>query len=361
MEHPLGAFPPVPNRDPPPSRHVTVRDGKAGLPYSKGLMAQSIMAAGLPPARAFHVAELIERALHSAGRTDVDSHELRELAADVLEEDVGSRYAENYRRWQRAQDRQVPLLVLVGGTTGVGKSTVATTVAHRLGIVRIVSTDAVREVMRGIFTREMMPSLHTSSFAVPSLLREPGGEVDPVIAGFRQQVQAVAVGVSQILRRALVEGTDTIVEGAHVVPGVLDLPSPAEAIVAQVVLTVDDPGDHESHFVARGGDHRARSPQRYLEHLGDIRKIQDYVRALAAEHGVPVVPSYSLDTTVSRVMELVASATTDQPARRRGTAQPPTPAAAAGSTEERGAAPQPPGPLLVEHDLGTADRTSGRR
>jgi 2-phosphoglycerate kinase len=295
-------------------RHVTVRDGKAGLPYSKGLMATSVMAAGLPPYRAFHVAEVIERALHHQERESVRSSELRELAARVLEEEVGPRYAENYRRWQRAQDRCVPLIVLVGGTTGVGKSTVATTAANRLGIVRIVSTDAVREVMRGIFTREMMPSLHSSSFDVASVMRDPAGDADPVIAGFRQQVQAVAVGVNQIIRRGVREGTDLIIEGAHIVPGFLDLPGRDEAIVAQVVMTVDDAQLHQSHFVARSQDVRSREHGRYLDHLDDIRTIQRYVRALAREHGVPVVSSYSLDTTVSRVMELVVAATTDLPA-----------------------------------------------
>src|SRR5690606_18625995 len=151
-----------PDGDPEASRprYVTVRDGKAGLPYSKGLMATSVMAAGLPPLRAFHVAEVIERWLHDEGRCEIASSELREIAARVLEEEVGPRYAENYRRWQRGQERTAPLIVLIGGTTGVGKSTVATTVANRLGIVRIVSTDAIREVMRGIFTRRMMPSIH---------------------------------------------------------------------------------------------------------------------------------------------------------------------------------------------------------
>jgi 2-phosphoglycerate kinase len=293
--------------------HVTVRDGKAGLPYSKGLMATSIMASGLPPGRAYHVAEAIEQALHLAGRDSVSSVELRQLAAEVLEEHVGARYAENYRRWQRAQDRTVPLIVMVGGSTGVGKSTVATTVANRLGIVRIVSTDAVREVMRGIFTREMMPSIHTSSFDVATLLREPSGDADPVISGFRQQVQAVAVGVAQIIRRAVVEGTDLIVEGAHVVPGFLDLPGRRQAIVSHMVITVDEEQIHRSHFVARSHDARARGHRRYLDHFPDIRKIQRYIKALAVEHGVPVVPSYSLDATVSRVMELVVASTTDHP------------------------------------------------
>jgi 2-phosphoglycerate kinase len=294
-------------------RYVTVRDGKANLPYSKGLMATSIMSAGLPPHRAFNAAEVLEQRLAEDGSVEISPNDLRELAAQVLEDEVGPRYAENYLRWQRAKHRDVPLIVLIGGTTGVGKSTVATTVANRLGIVRIVSTDAVREVMRGIFTRAMMPSLHTSSFDVDTVLPQPLYDVDPVIAGFRLQVQAVAVGVAQLIRRAVIEGTDLIVEGAHIVPGFLDLPQPEAALVAPMVITVDDEQLHRGHFLARGRDARSRGHQRYLERLGDIRAIQDYVRALAREHGVPIVSSYSLDATVSTVMELVITATTDVP------------------------------------------------
>ncbi|MGI8574241.1 MAG: hypothetical protein ACR2MA_02625 [Egibacteraceae bacterium] len=229
----------------------------------------------------------------------------------MLAEEIGPRYADNYRNWQRTQSRTLPLIVLIGGTTGVGKSTVATTVANRLGIVRIVSTDAVREVMRGIFTQQMMPTLHASTFDVPSALRDPFAETNPAIAGFRQQVRSVLVGVSQIIRRAVMEGTDLIVEGAHVVPGFFDLPHRKEAIVAPLILSLDDERVHRSHFAARSQDSRSRHHQRYLDHLPDIRAIQQYVLALAREHGVPVVPSYSLDATVSKVTELVVTAATD--------------------------------------------------
>ena len=58
----------------------------------------------------------------------------------------------------------VPLVILIGGATGVGKSTIATQLAARLGIVRVVATDAIREVMRSMLSPELMPTLHTSSF-----------------------------------------------------------------------------------------------------------------------------------------------------------------------------------------------------
>ena len=45
---------------------------------------------------------------------------------------------------------------------GTGKSTLATELAHRLGIVRTQSTDMLREVMRTMIPAHLMPALHVS-------------------------------------------------------------------------------------------------------------------------------------------------------------------------------------------------------
>ena len=41
-----------------------------------------------------------------------------------------------------------PRLLVIAGATGVGKSTASVGLASRAGFTRIVSTDAIREVMR---------------------------------------------------------------------------------------------------------------------------------------------------------------------------------------------------------------------
>src|SRR5204862_7751287 len=145
-------------------RHIVISDDEHALPYSKGLMASSIMATGLPPARAFHVAERIEERLHEGGMAEITRAALSELASGVLVEEVGQRYADSFAKWQVVNQIDRPLIILIGGATGVGKSTVATQLAGRLGITRIIPTDAIREVMRAMFTEELMPTLHTSSF-----------------------------------------------------------------------------------------------------------------------------------------------------------------------------------------------------
>lgn len=287
-------------------RHIVISDQEHALPYSKGLMASSIMATGLSPARAFHVAERIEERLHDRESGTITRAELAALAEATLVEEVGPRYAESFANWQVVNGLDRPLVILIGGATGVGKSTVATQLAARLGITRIIPTDAIREVMRAMFSEELMPTLHTSSFDAVHLVRHPiPRSADPVIIGFREQVSVIAPGVQALIRRAMVEGTDLIVEGAHIVPGFINPTEFTDAVVVPLVITADDFEVHRSHFVLRSHESRSRPADRYLDFFDNIRRIQRYVKSLALERGVPLVPSYNLDSTLSQVIELV--------------------------------------------------------
>ena len=288
-------------------RHIVITDQEYELPYSKGLMASSIMATGLAPARAFHVAEVIEQRLTEIRPASIGRDDLNAVADQVLRSEVGDRYAETFSKWQILQRLDLPLVVLVGGATGVGKSTIATMLASRLGITRVIPTDAIREVMRSMFTAELFPTLHTSSFDAARLVRNPmPRNSDPVVIGFREQTSAVSVGIEALIQRAIDESTDLIVEGAHLVPGFLDYTRfVGRAVVVPMVVTVDDEESHRSHFLKRAHDTRNRPSERYLDFFDNIRKMHRYVKSLALQHGVAIVPSYNLDATLSQVIDLV--------------------------------------------------------
>lgn len=288
-------------------RPVKVSGQDYGLPYSKGLMASRIMATGLAPARAFHVAEVVEDRLRALGEPGLSAIELTELVLEVLHQEVGERYATSFSKWQLLAKLDRPLVILVGGATGVGKSTIATMLANRLGITRVIPTDAIREVMRAMFSREIMPTIHTSSFDAARLVRHPlPRNADPVLIGFGEQASAVAVGVEALISRAADEGTDLILEGAHLVPGFVDTSQyQGRAVVVSLLVTVDDVNLHRSHFLIRAHEVRNRPSERYLDYFDNIRRQQKYVKSLALVHGVPIVPSNNLDVTLARVIDLV--------------------------------------------------------
>jgi 2-phosphoglycerate kinase len=270
------------------------------------------MVSGLSPFRSYEVAERIEEVLRARGVPSVTSNELNKIAVRVLEEMAGERYATNFMRWHDVQTLEAPLVLLIGGATGVGKSTIATQLAARLGIVRLVATDAIREVMRGLFTRELMPTLYTSSFDADEALREPPPRAaDKVIVGFREQTAAVTVGINALIRRAAEEGTSVIIEGAHVVPGFVEQePWQDRVLAVPVIISVDDEDLHRGHFVVRGRDTPTRPLDRYQRGFANIRKVQKYIKSQALSHGVPVIPNYSLDQAIGAVIDLVMERTT---------------------------------------------------
>lgn len=197
----------------------------------------------------------------------------------------------------------VPLVVLVGGATGTGKSTVATEVAHRLGITRVTSTDVVRQTMRAFFSREFMPSIHYSSFeAAPAVAASHDPDADALLLGFLEQTRNVLVGVKAVLARALEEGYSLALEGVHVVPGLI--PPVEGAVFCQVLLAIEDEGEHAGHFWTRDGE-GLRPFDKYLRALPDIRRVQDYLLERAAKARIPVIENASMEATVDHVVDLV--------------------------------------------------------
>lgn len=291
--------------------NITITDKSHGLPFSKGLLAQSFTATGVSPKLAYEVAALVEDELLACGETSIATDRLREMSAAHLEASVGTEYARRYMRLRDVGRLDRPLVVLIGGTTGVGKSTIATEVAHRLGITRISSTDSIREVMRGIFSEDLMPALHESAFNAWKGLRVPVPQgANPVIVGFREQTAVVTSGVRSLIDRAMIEGTSMVIEGIHLVPGYLDPSQFTGARVVHLVVAVDDEQSHLSHFFIREVQTEGTRPlERYRTGFESIRELGHYIEELARENDIPVIYSHQLDRTVADVLErVIASA-----------------------------------------------------
>jgi 2-phosphoglycerate kinase len=261
-----------------------------GLPYSKGVMAQALSASGLTPERSFELARMVERRLADRGLAEIDIATLRELAEGVLREEEGEGSVTRYRNWQRLDRLDRPLVVLLGGTTGVGKSTVATMLASRLGITRVIATDVIRQVLRAFFSHDFMPSVHHSAF-------EAGG-----IEGYTEQADRVATGIAAIVERAAGEGMPLVVEGVHVVPGTLDPDLRARCVAVEALLVVGEEELHRGHFALRGP---SRPAERYLAGFDEIRTLQEHLVARAGEVRVPVIDNANVDQALASLMELV--------------------------------------------------------
>jgi 2-phosphoglycerate kinase len=264
-----------------------------GLPYSKGLMAQSRSASGLSLERSFELPREIERRFALRGDREIGVEGLDDLCLEVLRAAEGESAVRRYLGWRRLDRLDRPLVVLIGGTTGVGKSTLATMLAGRLGITRVIATDVIRQVLRAFFTAEAMPTVHHSAF-------DAGG-----LEGYADQAEYVATGVEAIVERAANEAKPLIVEGVHVVPGRVPAGLRESCVLVEAIVVVEDPDLHRGHFLLRPG---TRPAERYLASFDDIRRLQDHLWQRARSENVTIVENENVDRALAQLMELVLDA-----------------------------------------------------
>jgi 2-phosphoglycerate kinase len=277
--------------------------GEHGLPYSRGLMARALMAVGVAPDRAYTLARRVGEDLEARGSDTVELERFGDLAVATLGEVEGTEAVRQLRRYQDLRELDLPIVILIGGATGTGKSTVATEIAYRLGITRVTSTDFIRQTMRAFFSHQFMPSIHYSSFAASEAVPDAD---DPLVAGFLEQSRNVLVGVQAALARALQEGWSMVLEGVHIVPGLL-APLDERALVAACLLKIEDETAHAQHFFTREAG-AERPMAKYLDHFAEIRRLQRFLVGRAEREGVPVIENESADRATRGVAELVLSA-----------------------------------------------------
>jgi len=97
-----------------------------------------------------------------------------------------------------------------------------------------------------------------------------------------------------------------VLEGVHLVPGLLPLPVEG-ALVSECVLRISDETAHAQHFFTREAGTQ-RPMAKYLDRFDEIRRLQRYIVARAERDGVAVIENESAERATGAVAELVLSA-----------------------------------------------------
>lgn len=190
-----------------------------------------------------------------------------------------------------------PRLLVIAGATGVGKSTASVGLASRAGFTRLMSTDAIREIMRVSDPEHLDVALHRSSFS-------KGDSGHPVL-DWQETCLSVEPGLLATIDRARREGIDLLIEGVHVNPSARLLRSWEDAggVALGVVMAVDEEKAHRSMLKSRDA-HSYRRSDRYLASFDRIRAIQEGLIERSKITGWSVVDPTRVDD-VERIFTLL--------------------------------------------------------
>lgn len=267
-------------------------------PFSKGILARSLNISDIGAQKAHEIACDIESVLIKNGVSEIPSYELADVILNHLE-NIDSGIANKYRNWRSLRTSEKPLIILIGGASGVGTSSMAFELANRLRLKNLISTDMIREVMRKIISKDLSPVIHKSSFDAHESIRTTSIMIDNIIEGFISHVDVVNVGIEAIIERSVKEGISTIIEGVHVVPGFIsdDLMENNNIII--FTLTVEDEESHKQRFYSRCRQPWVkRSLDRYMENFDAIRKTQKFLKQQAKINDSRIIDNVDINRTI---------------------------------------------------------------
>ena len=272
-------------------------------PFSKGIMSRSLNVADIGIERAHEIASDIEANLIKNNVSEISSGELAGVVLTHLEK-IDPDFALKYKNWRSLRNSREPLIILIGGASGVGTSSMAFELANRLRLKNLISTDMIREVMRKIVSKELSPVIHKSSFDAYESVRTPSIRIDSVIEGFISHVDVVNVGIEDIIERSVKEGISTIIEGVHIVPGFIRRDLMENNNIIMFTLTVDDDEAHKQRFYSRCRQPWVkRSLERYMDNFDAIRKTQRFLVEQAKIHDTRIINNVDINETIEIMVD----------------------------------------------------------
>ena len=187
-----------------------------------------------------------------------------------------------------------PRLLVITGSSGVGKSTISARVSSSLGFSKSASTDTIREALRTQFSSEQAPALHRSSF-------EPAGS--GVIEDWHETVVVLSEAIRAVVSRAVSKRSDLLLEGVHIIPGsgILEGWRESGGVASGVLLHVGNEDTHRQ-FIRMREKHNGRGLDHYLDNLDRIRAIQEELLRKADESRWLVFDA-SIDDPVGQIGE----------------------------------------------------------
>ena len=289
-------------------REVTIVKGGRETPFSRGVLAQTLAQAGAKIELAYRIASEVRAELLAEERFVVEEEEVLARARAKLHV-TDALIVSRLDKWRILRESTEPIVVLLGGATGVGTSTLAADVARRLNIQSVIGTDAIREVLRHAISPDLLPWLHKSSYEItPEDMRVPVAEEESVLFGYRAQASQVSVGVEAIVDRGLKEGTNLIVEGVHLAPEIILNRYRDHPNVCSLVVYLSDEAIHRARFQLRAlGTSMRRPVEEYIAHFREIRQIHDYILESAVRSGVFTIENLAIEAASDAAVASVAN------------------------------------------------------
>jgi 2-phosphoglycerate kinase len=158
-------------------------------------------------------------------------------------------------------------IILIGGTAGTGKTTLASELSWRLGLDHRIGTGFIREIVKSQHRKEDCLELHGFTF-----------RAEQPVVNIIAQAKRLRAAIIACIERARREGTSLLVEGTHL------LPSLYRDVIVDLFVVLAAPELEEHQRRLRGPSHLHRLTTD--ADFANVRLIDQYLGSEAVRWGI---------------------------------------------------------------------------
>ena len=320
-------------------RNVAMRDHEGR--YTQQILSQMLQFIGCKPRRADKVCKKIflileQRALLSKKDScyglsenlemvhpglfslQIEKNHFLQLIMDCLGDHPGNLHPDvkmsNLRVACSIQERRDCVIVLLCGTSGTGKSTLASLVSSRLGISCVISTDAVRHMLRGFCSKKDAPAMWKSTYDASDVPVADGASLESgfdrgVMETYMHQSKIVLENVEHLVASYSMKCLSIVIEGVHLSPEFAINMMRQYANVVPFLVHISNKSKHLERFSVRAKAMTLRpESNRYVKYLESIRTIQQFLRNQAKRVQLPQVDNTNVDRSLAAIHTTVLGA-----------------------------------------------------
>jgi mevalonate-3-phosphate-5-kinase len=242
----------------------------------------------------------------------------RSVSLEEIEEKFGKRVKERVETiktyWEKAERKEVvePLLIILGGMPGVGKTTTSAKIARTLGIDVVIGGDGFRSVLRALVNKEENPTFFVSVYKAWEVFGEFSEE--NVIKGFEAQAKILNNAIERlIVDRGIRDGESMTVDFLHFLPSLWYKETLEHPSVMPFLLYVKNEEKWKKFIRNRvKKSHLKGGWERLINALDSYKIMRDYQLRVAREYGIPTIATDEpdafekiLDIIVERIKKLI--------------------------------------------------------
>ena len=210
-----------------------------------------------------------------------------------------------YEHLRGISDEIPPIILALEGASATGKSMIAINLVQDLASTRFISTDTVRQFLRGIYTKKDHPELYCHTYQAFKHKQSGSSSLDSVVRGYIAQCELISPPVIDMVRRIHEEGAVTVAEGVHLQPGSINHLSKG---TLEILINPNEE-THKAMFASKFAAGKLKSVSKNSitreEEFQSTRKIQNYMIVEAKKHNLSIIDLESYEDTRSEISELV--------------------------------------------------------